>query len=154
MGGFISFLGGAAFRMIWGELSAFINKSQDHKHEVELLRLQGELDDKAHQHSIEIAKLQNELQVRQVEVVSDALLEKAAADTFSIGAGNLSKPSGIRWVDGWKSSIQPQFAQIALCLWLYSVYARNWELAAFDIELISSILGLFTADRMLHRRGK
>lgn len=44
-----SFLGGSAFHMLWGEVSSFFNKKQDREHEIELLKLQGELDNATHQ---------------------------------------------------------------------------------------------------------
>ena len=31
----VSFLGGSVFRMLWGEISAWLTKAQDHKHEIE-----------------------------------------------------------------------------------------------------------------------
>lgn len=42
----LSFLGGSAFRMIWGELSSFLNKTTDHAHEIERLRLEADLEDR------------------------------------------------------------------------------------------------------------
>ena len=36
-----SFLGGSVFRMIWGEVSSFIEKRQEHAQEIERMRLQG-----------------------------------------------------------------------------------------------------------------
>jgi hypothetical protein len=29
----LSFLGGSVFRMLWGEISSWMNKQQDHAHE-------------------------------------------------------------------------------------------------------------------------
>ena len=57
MSAIISFLGGAAFRMIWGQVSAWLNKRQDHKHELEMLRLQADLDDKRHTRDCERLRL-------------------------------------------------------------------------------------------------
>lgn len=54
----LSFLGGSVFRTLWGELSAFFNKRQDQAHEILLLNLQRDLDDRAHLRSQEMLRLQ------------------------------------------------------------------------------------------------
>ena len=40
MSALISFLGGSAFRMVWGEVSSYFNKRQDHQHEMERMKAQ------------------------------------------------------------------------------------------------------------------
>ena len=42
--GLIAFLGGSAFRMIWGELAAWLTARQDHRHELERMRLSADLE--------------------------------------------------------------------------------------------------------------
>lgn len=34
----LSFLGGSTLRMVWGEVSAYLTRKQDHQHEVERIR--------------------------------------------------------------------------------------------------------------------
>ena len=53
----LSFFGGTAFRMIWGELSAWLNKRQDHQHEIERLRLQADLDERLNLNDEALCKL-------------------------------------------------------------------------------------------------
>ena len=62
----LSFLGGSVFRMIWGELSAWHTKKQDHQFELERMRLQTELEDRAHARMQESLRLQNELGIKMV----------------------------------------------------------------------------------------
>ena len=79
----LSFFGGTAFRMLFGEISAMWNKAQDHKHEIEMLKLQSELDDKAHQRTLEAQKAQAEhgIKTAGVEIDRDRLqLDEAVAE--------------------------------------------------------------------------
>lgn len=78
-----TFLGGSAFRMIWGEVSSFVNKKQDHLHEQDLMRLQAELDDKAHARQMENLRLQNEYGIKVIEVQRDAAVAEEEAKAFT-----------------------------------------------------------------------
>ena len=68
----MSFFGGAAFRMIWGELSSWWTKKQDHAQEVELMRLQGELAAAQHARNLEAQRLQHELGIKVIEAQTAA----------------------------------------------------------------------------------
>ena len=74
-----SFLGGSVFRMIWGEVSAAWTKHQDHKHELESMKLQADLERVKHDQEMERLKVSSELQIKQVEVMADAEVEKLDA---------------------------------------------------------------------------
>ena len=150
----ISFLGGSVFRMVWGEVSAWMNKKQDHEHEIERMRLQSELDNQAHQRNQENLRLQAELNVRQIEVQSDSIVAQADADSFNTVMKEAFKPTGISFVDIWNGIIRPQFAQIALCLWFAKVVGQSFVMDEYDREMVGAILGFFVADRSLLRRGK
>ena len=49
----LSFFGGTAFRMLWGEVSAYLNKKQDHAFEIERMRLQEQFDAAQHARNLE-----------------------------------------------------------------------------------------------------
>lgn len=149
-----SFLGGSVFRMIWGEISTFLNKRQDHAHEVELMRIQAELDKQAHDRTLETLRLQSELGVKQVQVQAEAAIEKADADAFSVAMANAFKPSGIKFVDAWNGIIRPSYATVGLVLWAIKLYAQGFKMDEFDITLFGTIAGFFFADRSLGKRGK
>jgi hypothetical protein len=53
----VSFLGGSIFRTIWGELSVWITARQDHAHEIERMRLQGDLDAAAHARNLDAIRV-------------------------------------------------------------------------------------------------
>lgn len=152
--GLLSFLGGSAFRMVWGELSSWMNKRQDHEHEIERMKLEGDLADRAHQRQQDIIRLQAELGVKQIEVQRDADVSREEAQAFSFAMKDAFKKTGIAVVDIWNGIIRPQFAQIALVLWVYKVWNQKGVMDSFDMELAAGVLGFFIADRTLARRGK
>ena len=149
-----SFLGGSVFRMIWGEISSFVNKRQDHEHELTAMRLQAELDDKAHQRTMDNLRLQNELGVKMVEVQRDAVVQQAEADAFTEAMKTAFKPTGIAFVDAWNGVIRPCAATIVLVLWSLKLYGQGFKMEAYDMEISGVVLGFFFADRGLAKRGK
>jgi len=149
-----SFLGGSVFRMLWGEISSLMSKRQDHAHEIERLRLQSELDDKAHLRTQDNLRLQHQLGVEQIEVMRESASSAAADEAFGNAMKEAFKPTGYTLVDVWNGVIRPQFAQIALCLWFAKVVGQGFTMDDYDKELVAAILGFFVADRTLLKRGK
>ena len=149
-----SFLGGSAFRMVWGEVTAFVSKRQDHQHEVELLKVQKDLDDARHTRDMEQMRLASELGIKTIEVQRDASIAQAEADAFGKAIEAAARPSGIAWVDAWNSSVRPAFASVALALWIFKVIGQGFVMADYDLELLSVVAGFFFADRSLGKRGK
>lgn len=149
-----SFLGGSVFRMVWGEASAYLNKRQDHAHEVELLKVQADLDQARHARDLEQMRLANELGVKMVEVQKDAAIAAGELDAFSKAIEAAARPTGIAWVDAWNGSIRPSYATVALGLWLVKVAAQGFKMDAFDAELLAVVAGFYFADRSLGKRGK
>jgi len=140
--------------MIWGEVSAFVQKKQDHVFEIERMKLQTEMDDRAHQRTQEAIKLQAELGVKTIaaQAESNVLTEEAAA--FTEAMKNAMKPTGIYWVDAWNGIIRPAAATIALALWTLKLVHQNFAMEAYDTEITGVVLGFFFADRSLGKRGK
>jgi hypothetical protein len=149
-----SFLGGSVFRMIWGEVSSFVNRQQDHAFEIERLKLQNDFDDRAHQRSQEAIKLQAELGVKtiQAQAESDVMSEEAKA--FTEAMKNAFKPTGIYWVDAWNAVIRPAAATVALGLWVLKLSHQGFIMQDYDMEITGVVLGFFFADRSLGKRGK
>jgi hypothetical protein len=150
----VSFLGGSVFRMIWGEVSAWYNKRQDHAFELERLRLQTEIDDRAHQRNQEALRLQNELGIRTIEARMEADVATAEADAFVKAMESAFKPTGWAFVDIWNGIIRPTAATIALILWVLKLSSQGWRMEEWDITLAGTVLGFFFADRSLGKRGK
>lgn len=149
-----SFLGGSVFRMIWGEVSNFITKRQDHSQEMERMRLQAEQDAAQHARNLESIKVQAELGVKEIRVKADADLDRIDAEGFYAASKEAMKPTGIWLVDLWNGIIRPLCATIAVAMWVLSLYRAGWTLGAWDQELTAAVLGFFFADRTLGKRGK
>lgn len=150
----ISFLGGSAFRMIWGEIAAWLNKRQDHAQELDRMRLQSELEAGRHARDLERLRLQSDLGVREVQVAGDLAISKIEAEAFAEAMRNANRPTGVRWVDAWNASIRPQYAEVALALWLLKLIAQGFVMDEFDAGLMAVIAGYFFVDRSLSRRAK
>jgi len=149
-----SFLGGSVFRMVWGEVSAWYNKRQDHQFEIERMRLQQDLDAAQHARIMESLKLQADLKMQVVAAQAEANVATAEADAFAEAMKNAFKPSGYAFVDVWNGIIRPSAATIALCLWVLKLNSQNWNMQEWDVTLAGTVLGFFFADRSLGKRNK
>lgn len=150
----LSFLGGSAFRMIWGEVAAFINKRQEHSQELDRMRLQQELDAKRHEQDMARIKLQSELGVKEIQIAGDVALDKLDAEAFVEAMRNAQKPTGVKWVDAWNGAIRPAAASVALMLWVFALVQAGFITSEWDKELIAAIFGFFFASRELMKRNK
>lgn len=149
-----SFLGGSAFRMIWGEVAAWLNKKQDHAYELQRLEAEGRMEAARHERDMERVRLQADLKVAEVKVVGDAAVSQLEAQAFVEAMKNSQKPTGVKWVDAWNGSIRPAMASIALLLWVFALAKAGFVTGDWDRELIAGILGFYIADRTLAKRGK
>jgi hypothetical protein len=149
-----SFLGGSVFRMVWGEVSAWYNKKQDQKFEIERMRLQSDLDDRQHQRTQDALRLQSELGIKVIEAQAVANVATAEAEAFTRAMEHSFKPTGWSVVDIWNGIIRPSAATIALALWVMKLNSQQWKMDEWDITLAGTVLGFFFADRSLGKRGK
>ena len=154
LSGIISFLGGSVFRMIWGEVSSYFKQKQEHQQEIETMRVQAELDAGRHFRDLERLKLQSDLGVREVAVAGDMAIAKTEAEAFVEAMKNATKPTGNWFIDAWNGSIRPQYAEVALILWLLKLISQGFTMDDFDMSLLAVIAGFFFADRTLSKRGK
>lgn len=153
-GALLSFLGTSAFRMLWGEIAAWYTAKQEHAHELERLKLQGELDAAAHERNQAAIRLQAELGVKTIQVQGDIDISKIEADGWANAVANAAKPSGIKFVDAWNGIIRPLAATIALVLWVRALNQAGWVMSEWDKELVGAVMGFFFASRDLLKRGK
>lgn len=149
-----SFLGGSVFRMVWGEVSAWYNKRQDHQHEMERLDLQARLDDLAHQRMQAQLTLQHELGIQMVAAKAEADVATTEAAAFAKVMETAFKPTGWAVVDVWNGIIRPSAATIALVLWVLKLHHQGWKMDEWDVTLAGTVLGFFFADRSLGKRNK
>jgi hypothetical protein len=150
----ISFFGGTLFRTIWGEISAWMTARQDHSHEIERMRLQGELDAAAHGRNMDAIKIQADLGVQTIRVQGETDLARADVDIFGKAVELTGRLTGFAVVDIWNGIIRPALATECMLLWSLHLYRHNWTLDEQGWALVGAALGIFVADRSLLKRGK
>lgn len=154
MGAILSFLGGSAFRAVWGEVSTWLNAKQEHSQEMERMKLQNDLDMAKATQQLESMKVQSDLGIKQIETQSAATLAQADADAFTAAIKSAATPTGIRWVDAWNGAVRPAFATLVLVLWTGVLCREQFVPSDWDLSLMGSVAGFFFADRALRTRGK
>lgn len=152
--GLLSFLGGSAFRMIFGEVSSYFQNKQDKESELELMKLQGELDSQRHKNDLERLKVQSELGIKEIQIKGDVDIEKIDASAFVEAMKISNQPTGIKWVDAWNGIIRPLAASIALFLWVFALNAANFTMSDWDKEVVAVIIGFWFANRVMSKNGK
>lgn len=154
MGALFSFLGGSVFRMVWGEVSAAFTKNQEHKQEIEAMRVQAELEAGRHQRDLERLKVISDLGIKEIEVKSEAEIEAKDADAFIEAMKTINVKTGIEWVDAWNGVIRPSAATVALLLWVSWLWKSGFVPTDWDKELVGVILGFYFAHRVFTSRNK
>lgn len=150
----LSFLGGTAFRMLWGEVSAMLTKRQDHRHELERLRLQADHDAAQHARNLEAIRVQAELGVQTIRVQAEGDISRAEADAWREAVTSVGRQTGIWLVDLWNGCIRPLVATVCVALWVLHVRRAGWQLDDQGWSILGAALGLYLADRTLAKRGK
>lgn len=150
----LSFFGGNAFRLLFGEVAAYFTRRQEHAQEIERMRLQGEEDAAQHARNLEALRVQADLGVKTIQVQADADLSRLDASAFAQAVADVGKQTGIRWLDAWNGAVRPALATIAIAVVFFEVARNGWQLSDWDRELVGGILGIYIADRTLSKRGK
>lgn len=148
-----SFLGGTAFRMIWGEVSAWLTNRQDHRFEVERLRMQAEFEQAQHARNLEAIRLQADMGVKVVQVQGAADVARVEAEAFLDAVQATGRATGVRWVDAWNATIRPGVATWAVGM-LTASELGVFALSESTASVCFGALGLYLADRALGKRGK
>jgi hypothetical protein len=151
--GLLSFLGGSIFRMIWGELSSYLNKRQEHSQEIERLQLQAQVDAAQHARNMEAIRMQAELGVKTIQVQAESAIGQIEAEGWLEAVKGTTKTIGIAWVDAWNAVIRPAVATWSV-LMITGNYVGWWKLDALGWEVCGAALGIYLADRALFKRGK
>lgn len=148
----ISFLGGSAFRMIFGSVSDWFDKRQEHQHEVERMKVQADLDKQRHEQDCERLRLQSDLGVNEVMIQGDVDIAKLETDAFVQAMKTANQPTGIKWVDVWNGIIRPLVATICVLLWVMALNEAGWKMGDWDKEIVGVVFGFFFASRELAKR--
>lgn len=149
-----SFLGGTAFRMIFGEVASFFSKKQDHGFEIERLKLQSAIDKATHERNLEALKLQSELGIKTITAQRDADIDKLEMDAYISAIEGTKIITGVKWVDAWNATIRPAGATLGYIILICSIYTAGWVVSAAVFELVCGMIGLFFGGRIMEKRGK
>jgi hypothetical protein len=149
----LSFLGGSVFRMLWGEISAWLTKAQDHKHELDRMNLQAELDRGQHERQLESLKVQAALGVKTIQVQAEAAISELETQGWLEAVKGTTKTIGIAWVDGWNAVIRPGVATWAIIMITLGEFGVM-VLSEDTLAVTGAALGIYLADRSLMKRGK
>lgn len=153
MSAILSFLGGTAFRMIWGEVSHWLTAKIEHKQEMERMQAQEQFAAAQHARNQDAIRLQSELGVKTIQVQADADLSRLDVGAWAQAVADVGKTTGIRWLDAWNGSIRPSVATWSIVMMtlaeigVYTMSENAWSIA-------SAALGIYLADRTLFKRGK
>lgn len=150
----LSFLGGNAFRLIFGEVVSFLSKKQDHALELERMRLQGTLDSERHARELESIRQQHAMGVEVIRVQRDADIDRGELDAWVQAVRDVGKKSGIKWLDAWNGSIRPALASLAILMMVGEIIAVGFVIPEDYRGVFFAILGVYVADRHLGKRGK
>jgi len=149
----LSFLGGSAFRMIWGEVSAWLTKRQDHAYEMDRMRLQADLDERAHQRRMESVRFEAEQQVKIIQVQAEAAVGQLEAEGWLEAVKATGRKVGVAWVDAWNAGIRPGLATWGIVMLTLEAFALA-QINEGTASVIFAALGIFVADRTLGKKGK
>lgn len=149
----LSFFGGSVFRMIWGEVSAWLTKRQDHSQELDRMRLQAELDAAQHTRNMESIRVQADLGVKTIQVQAEAVIGEIEAQGWLEAVRGTAKVIGIAWVDAWNAVIRPGVATWSVLMMTLGEFGAI-VLSDNTLAVASAALGIYLADRNLMKRGK
>ena len=149
----LSFFGGSAFRMVWGELSHWWTQKQDHEQELARMQLQETIDAAQHARNLESLRLQNDLGIKTIQVQSDAAIAQLDADAFNAAVKSVNTPTGVKLIDAWNGVIRPLLATVAIVLLIEEAWQHSGP-TEHVLAVCDAILGIYIADRSLAHRGK
>lgn len=153
MGGLISFLGGTAFRWLFGEALDFLKRRQEMRSEVELMRLQHDLERERHQWQQEAIAAHAAMGIKVIEAQAEATERAGAAEAFLAAVQGVNAASQRPdWVGVWNAAIRPLLATVAIVALLGE--SLGWmTLSALFAEVSCAVLGVFVGER-IRARGR
>jgi hypothetical protein len=149
----VSFFGGSIFRMLWGEVSSWLTKRQDHSQEMERMELQERLDASAHARQMESIKQQADQQIKVIEVAAQGQVEQIETQAWLEAVKLTGLRTGIWFVDAWNAVIRPGVATWSVVM-ITGNYCGWWVLDGNAWSICGAALGIYLADRSLFKRGK
>jgi hypothetical protein len=149
-----AFLGGSVFRGVWGEISSYFSKSQEHTHELERMKIQADVDSAYHSRSMDMIRLQAELGVKTIQVQAESAISQIESEAWLSAVKSTTQSVGIFFIDAWNGVIRPLVATWAIVVISIDMASKQWVLDDNGWMLASAALGIYLADRALFKRGK
>jgi len=150
----ISFLGSASLRWLLGELLGIVKAREDRRAEIDMLRLQADLErERAERQRLAVADAAA-AGVKLVEAQREASASDAADRMMLAGVEAVGRPSGVQWVDSWNGSIRPALASASILLLLgNALFPAHVALTGLVGEVVCGALGLYVGGR-IHATGR
>jgi len=150
----IAFLGGSVFRMLWGEISSFLTKKQENTHELEMMKLQGDLETATHTRNLESMKAQAGLGIQIIREQASATGSIIETTAWLEAVKGTTQSIGIKFIDAWNGIIRPLVATWSIVLISIYYYQMGFILDENGWGICGAALGIYLADRTLFKRGK
>ena len=151
--GILSFLGGTAFRWLFGELLGYLKARDEHARELAMLQLQHAQDRERHEWQQEAIQAQAAAGVKVIEAQAMAHTQAAADDAFLAAVAGVNT-AGQRadWIGAWNAAIRPGLATVGILLLVGNAVAPSYvTLSPLLVELICAVLGVFVGERIRAR---
>lgn len=149
-----SFLSSAGLRWLLGEGVSMLKARQDHASEIEMLRVQAELEAARADRQRQAVRDAADAGIKLVEA-QGVVASTAAADAMRLEAmQQVGRPTGVAWVDGWNGAIRPFLASASILLLIGSaLWPSHVALTGLVGEVVAGALGLYVGGRM-HATGR
>jgi len=134
-------------------VSAWLTKRQDHAYEMDRMRLQADLDERAHQRRMESVRFEAEQQVKIIHVQAEAAVGQLEAEGWLEAVKATGRKVGVAWVDAWNAGIRPGLATWGIVMLTLEAFALA-QINEGTASVIFAALGIFVADRTLGKKGK
>ena len=149
----ISFLGSASLRWLLGELLGIFKAREDRKAEIDMLRLQADLErERADRQRLAVQDAAA-AGVKLVEAQREASAGEMQDRMMLAAVESIGRPSGIGWVDALNSSVRPTLAYVSIFLLAgHAIAPDHVMLAGIVGEVACGALGLYVGGRV-HLKG-
>ena len=149
----ISFLGSAGLRWLLGELLGIFKMREDRRAEVEMLRLQADLErERAERQRLAVADAAA-AGVKLIEAQREASAGDMSDRMMLEALQQIGRPSGVPWVDALNSSVRPTLAYVSIFLLVGSaIWPAHIVLTGSLGEVVCGVLGLYVGGRV-HLKG-
>ena len=149
----ISFLGSAGLRWLLGELLGIFRAREDRRAEIDMLRLQADLERERAERQRQAVKDAADAGVKLIEAQREASSGEMQDRMMLAAVESIGRPSGIAWVDALNSSVRPTLAYVSIFLLAGSaIWPAHIVLTGSLGEVVCGVLGLYVGGRV-HLKG-